>query len=348
MNVKTTELYAIAKTGGLQPRALERERGGLLVTVRGARVLGIYLDGVDENLLWVNPQVLGDAEMAQRTVGAGEWNVGGDRVWYAPEIELHFQNPQQPAHDNYAVPPDLDPGRYEVRDESPAGLALKCKGAARNLVSGGELRYKAKRTIRLCEAPVAADGLSYVGYELSSELRIKADKSEPGCYGLWQLMQLPAGGNVYIPTRGQPELVDYFQTGITEHVRVGDGHVVFPITGTHQHKLGLRADHVRGLMGYYRVVGDAATLIVRQAAVFPGAVYADYPAHDRARRDIALQFYNGSGSPSPFGEMEYHSPAAVADGFYHVRDVSRTWCFAGPTPDVRRVATALLGIAGIE
>jgi hypothetical protein len=345
MNVQQTPLYEITAGAGLQPRALQSDTGGLVVTVRGARILGIFLDGAGDNLLWVNPDALGNARRAKESLAAGEWNVGGDRCWLAPEIELHFLNTERPSHKEYAVPPALDPGNYTVRQESASGLWLENAAEATNLVSRAKFGFRTTRTITLCAPPIDAAGLSYVGYELSSELEITSPDRPEACYGLWHLMHLPPGGGVHIATRRKPEIVDYFATDVAGHCRLRDDSIVFPITGTAMQKLGLRAADVTGMMGYYRPApGGNATLIVRYTAVFGGATYADYPANQRQRRDVAVQCWNNPGATPTCGEMEYHSVAATAASFFHTRDVSRTWCFGGPAERVRDIGRQLLGV----
>lgn len=348
MSTPSAALHDIAAAADLQPLMLRAQHGRLLVTVHGGRVLGVFLEGFDENLLWVNPQALGDAESAKRFVAAGEWNLGGDRCWLAPEIDLHFLDAEHPSHENYAVPAAIDPGRYAVQREAATGVAMESGGEVTNLRTRRPFSFETARSICLCPPPLDPDGLSYLGYVLSSELRVLSPDGPDACYGLWQLVQIPPGGEVYISLRRPPEIVDYFQTGVSSHCHVRATHAVFPVTGQAKHKLGLRTADATGTMAYYRP-GPAgmATLIVRQAAVFAGAVYADYPAHQPQRRDVALQFYNDSGEIGGFGEMEYHSPAAGSANFFHTRDVSHTWCFGGPAERVRHIAQQLLGVAEV-
>ena len=337
-------LYTLCEQAGLQPHRLAHRDATLLVTEHAARIIGIFPGPQHGNLLWVNSAACAGVEALRRFVRAGEWNLGGDRVWLAPEIELHFSDPQNPSHENYAVPPDLDPGHWALEQSDSFGVALRNAGEAKNLLSNQPFRFETRRQIRLAKAPVDLADLDYIGYEIASAIVITAPDRPAAAYGLWQLMQIPPGGEVLIPTRPDAEQVDYFHTDLSQHVRVAEGHLVFPVTGTQQHKLGLRPHDTRGLMGYLRQDGENATLIVRQTAVFPGATYADYPGDARDRRDIALQFYNDSGAAGGFGEMEYHSIAADAASFFNTRDVSRTWCFAGPLPRIRTVASELLGI----
>ena len=61
--------------------------GGMsvVVTQRGARIFGPFLsDGTP--LCWINP-ALADEASFQDFIASGDWNLGGERVWIAPEIE---------------------------------------------------------------------------------------------------------------------------------------------------------------------------------------------------------------------------------------------------------------------
>ncbi|MEW6252550.1 MAG: DUF6786 family protein [Planctomycetota bacterium] len=348
MTTGQTELHAAAAAAQLQPRTLRAVTGSILLTVHGARVLGAFLDGIADNLLWTNAALAGP-DQAREFVMSGGWNLGGDRCWLAPELELHFLDPDHPTHDNYAVPPGIDPGQYTIEHEGESGIALASNGRAHNLVSERPFTFLVRHVIQLCPPPLDPGPLSYVGYEISAALRVTSADRPEAEYGLWHLLQVPAGGAAHVPVRRAAELVDYFQTDVARHCTADEHGVRFPITGRQKQKLGLRGADVWGLIGYYRpLAGGLATLIVRQAAVFAGAVYADYPAHARGRRDIALQFYNDDPTPAgepSFGELEYHTPAARRENFFHVRDVSRTWCFGGPAEQVRSVAQYLLGRA---
>jgi hypothetical protein len=344
MKVDESPLYEITSQLHLRPQALQADAGGLLVTVRGGRVLGVYLDREDDNLLWTHP-ALGELASAKSFVEAGEWNLGGDRCWLAPELELHFLDAENPSHDNYIVPTKIDPGQYAIASRFATGITFATRGDARNARTGGKFAFQIARSIALCEPPIETRELRYVGYELASELVVDSPDRPEACYGLWQLMQLPSGGVLSIATHGKPALVDYFATGVDSHCRCAAGSVTFPITAQAQHKIGLAARDVTGRVSYLRPLDDdRGTLIVRQASIFPGAVYADYPAHQPQRRDIAIQAYNDAGSLGTFGEMEYHAPAACAANNFRTYDVSRTWCFGGSLARLRAVESELLGI----
>jgi len=345
MRARETALYATAADLRLGPRVLESGSGSLLVTEHAGRVLGVFLDLVADNLLRVHPEVLAGGERARSFFESDEWNLGGDRLWLSPELELHFRDAEHPTPEAYDVPPEIDPGRYTVVQASEHAVQLEIGGELVNRRSGRPFRFHVRRTIGLCPAPCDTMEVSYIGYALSSELRIPEVDRPEAQYGLWQLLEVPPGGTICIPVQRPPELVDYFGTGIAGHVRTRPYAVEFPVTGTGRHKLGLRAADARGLMAYWKAQPDAtATLIVRQCSVFPGEVYADYPAGQPQRRDVALQCYTGADDGGGFGELEYHTPAARAENFFLIRDESRTWCFGGSAERVSQIASELLGV----
>ncbi len=337
-------LYDVLETAGFAPRRWSAADAEVLLTLRGARVLGVFLRGAGGNLLWTSP-VLHSTEAAKHFVHSGEWNIGGDRLWLSPEIDLHFLNPETPTHQEYGVPHCIDPGGYVVESEAEGRLALSTGGELRNRRSGGSFAFRLTRVLRSCESPIDAAGLQYCGYESVSELEVMKPEPSPDRYGIWQLAQLPAGGRVVVPVRGEPPMVDYFRTGVAGYCRLRDGWIEFPVTGRAQHKLGLRAADAIGRMGYLRPIDAGhATLVVRHTTIAATAHYADYPGHERDRRDVAVQLYNDGGDFGGFGEMEHHSPATAADAHSTTRDASRTWCYAGPAGRIRQAAAELLGV----
>jgi hypothetical protein len=79
----------------------------LLVPGLGAKVLGAGVD--EENLFWV-----------PAAVSAGEWCVGGQRTWLAPELGARGFLGR--GESDWQVPPALDPGSYTL---GPRGYAYR-------------------------------------------------------------------------------------------------------------------------------------------------------------------------------------------------------------------------------
>ena len=344
MKTDQLPLFRNAEQAQLEPRVLSSGDGALLLTVTGARILGVFLEGDDSNLLWTNPALTGNAATARRAVRAGEWNLGGERCWISPEIELFFEHPSTPHGDEYEVPADIDPGNYEIDRELGDGVNFVSSGTFLNRRTGIEVPFHLMRGISLCAAPVDTEGLRYIGYEISSALSIVAADEPTSSYGLWFITQIPAGGTLAFAVREKADLIDIYDSGVGDRCSCTDDCVFFPLRGDGRHKLGISSANATGRYAYLRPAENgAATLIVRQSAVFPGGLYADFPGNDRERRDVAVQAYADDGDLGDYGEMECHALAACAANGFFARDVSRVWCFAGPQERLQSIAERLLG-----
>ena len=68
------------------------DRSEVLVLPYGGRVLGLFAPGSDKNFYWTNT-ALQSVESAREFYSVEQWhNSGGDRTWFAPEIDLFFPN----------------------------------------------------------------------------------------------------------------------------------------------------------------------------------------------------------------------------------------------------------------
>lgn len=341
MDLTKHGLVHLAHEARMQPHVLRGQQGGLIVTEHGARVLGCILDGVEENLFWVNPRALESAAAAREAVSAGAWNIGGDRFWLAPEQELHWIGDGESL--DYSVPAGVDPGTFIASHAREDAIVLTGGGQVVNQRHGNPFEYRLVRGISLCEAPLAHPGARYVGYEISSELRVVQVDRPEAAYGLWHIVQVPAGGDAYIRARPDCPLLDYSNSDAPSRCRRIDGGLAMPIEAKRMHKIGVPATECCGLMGYVRAISAThSSLVVRRSTIFRGGLYVDYPAENRAQRDIALQVYDDDGGNGAYGELEYHVPAAYGGNHFQARDVSRLWCFAGETAHIKEIARELL------
>ena len=84
----------------------------VLVLPYGARVLGLFPQGSDENFFWTHT-ALASVGSARAFYRSAQWhNSGGDRTWISPEIDVFF--PDFPSTEIYRQPPQLDPGSYQI------------------------------------------------------------------------------------------------------------------------------------------------------------------------------------------------------------------------------------------
>ncbi|MBP1994005.1 DUF6786 family protein [Paenibacillus eucommiae] len=351
--MKFKKLVNVLEQVGLRYAVINGEHGGALVLLeRGARVIGIYAEGEAENSLWVHP-LLEDVRQAKTHFQDEQhWNIGGDRTWVSPEVEFFISNVEA-FWDTYKVPAAIDPGAY-VMSDGDFGREEKSWSQSAALFayrSQLELDFHLQKKLRLVPDPLrftsynsSFGSYSYIGYELDIRLSIPAEApSAP--LSLWNLLQLPAGGEVRIPTYGQADVTDFFAPTGPSHLKVTPGLVSFRLDAKEQHKISIKAPFITGRMGYMREGAEGeAYLLVRQFQVNPSADYPDVPADRLDDQGHCVQCYNDSGELGAFGEMEYHSPAlSIKSKDKELQDRSQIWCYNGKAADIEVISGQLLG-----
>lgn len=81
----------------------------MVFMVQGGRCIGLYPCGELCNVLWTNPQYEDAVRMMQP-------DVGGDRLWIAPERKFFYENPRD--FEGYHIPFEIDPGDYQFIEDS--------------------------------------------------------------------------------------------------------------------------------------------------------------------------------------------------------------------------------------
>lgn len=283
------------------------------------RLTGLFPPGSDENFLWVNPS----------PAKTGWVNVGGDRTWLAPEIELFIGDLKRPS-ETYLVPPALDPGCW------------RSNGSERHLINDTRvrlLRANREADVRLSKQftdaanPLPSANLSYAGYTQVTSLETDAPLA------IWNLLQLPPGGVMLVASRGmaQPRVV--FGKMSEGELTVTPGLVCWQMARIGRDtKISIKAGVLTGRAAYLHPCASrgAADLVVREFAVDPAGEYVDAlwdPPHETGWAFQACCVRNG---PEQFNELEYHAPRGRR------RDESRVWGFRGPLPGIVAAATALL------
>lgn len=122
----------------------------VLVAERGNRVLGIYENGKDDNLLWTAPQ-LQDERDASSFLKSSLWNYGGDRLWFGPEIRYSVSD-RYHFWETLHTPEAIDPGQYSMSDDGYTSVQ-KVRVAAKD-GTGGEADFCVRKTLSKCENPL--------------------------------------------------------------------------------------------------------------------------------------------------------------------------------------------------
>ena len=283
------------------------------------RLIGLYPEGSEENFLWVNPA----------PSATGWCNVGGDRTWLAPEIELFISDPERPA-ETYTVPRALDPGNWQAGGTD----TLTNSTRLRLLRSGREADVRLEKTCRPATNPLPGTGLDFAGYTQVTTLETDAP------LGIWNLLQLPPDGEMWIATHGTATPRVVFGTLADGELVVEPGLARWRMASVGPDtKITLKATEVTGRAGYLRprATPGQMDLVVREFVVDPAGDYVDAlwePPHETGWAFQACCVRNGS---ERFNELEYHAPAGCC------RDESRVWAFRGPVEAVQAVAKELMG-----
>jgi hypothetical protein len=323
-----------------------RDGGCAAVTPAAGRIVALAFTADGENLLWTNPQI-SDAVLLRATPEKLVGGLGGDRLWFAPELDYHWRGvPNWQTFENYKTPAASDPGAYAFVPGSEHEIVLHSDGEVQAHGSDRPVGYRVTRSIRLAKVPADVapfmKGVRSVGITTSHRFTL-TDATRIGRLGLWHLLQLPVGSVLVVPLRASAPTaaatpLSYALPGTWE---VLPDQVRWRYGGKANAKFGLGAAALTGRSAAFRRLGDGDWLmIVREFPVDPQAAYCDHP-HGVPRNDQAFQAWDGYG----FGEMEFHSPALDAEHGPRSRtEEDSLWAFAGNAHAIGDLAKHLLGV----
>lgn len=323
----------------------------LLVLPESGRMLGLFMPGTDENVLWTNP-ALATAESATAYFTRSGWpNVGGDRTWLAPEIELFIGDPERPS-ETYAVPPVLDPGHWTLTSATAAGVNLSHTTRVRLHRAKREIGVRVSKTFGPAANPLQDPSrLHYAGYTQCTTIELELGEDSAIRLGIWNLLQLPGPGVMLIPTRGVARPQRVFGTLQPGELTVEPRLVRWSMTAPGEDaKMAIKAQPLTGRVGYLRhaIPGtEHWDLVVREFAVDPAGDYVDALWEPPYETGWCFQACCIRAGAERFNELEYHAPAAAAVAGRNVRsDESRVWAFRGPATAIAEAGEALLGVGG--
>ncbi len=351
-NITLTQLCAALDACGEAYGVLALQNGAqAVVTRRGGRIFGPFLSADAPSLNWISA-ALSSGDGLRALIESGAWNLGGERLWIAPEFAYNIGD--RFAFDaSYNLPAAIDPASYAL-EAAGDGWALVADMTlpAQGLPSGGEKRITAARTVRPAADPLRAlsrydeltAGVAFAGYEHTVTLTERDDSPLPA--ETWVLIQLNPGGQLVIPVTPAVEVLDYFG-GLPDSARVVHGdHIRVDITGAQRFKAGYKAVGVHGRLAYFAPAGPQPYLLVRAFFVNPSAPYVEEPPQQPGSAGQAVHVYNDDGGLGGFGEMECSGQAiGGGTGRSASADTFTLWAYAGPADKLRAIARALLGVA---
>lgn len=346
--MKCDELIAVLSAVDKPSHCVDVGGGArVLLLPHGGRVLGLFSSSDGENFYWTHT-ALRNPETAKSFYSSGDWeNSGGDRTWLSPELDIFF--PRYPDLDmsGYFQPRQLDPGNYTVEKDGNNAVL-------RNRLSLTVSRSKAVMELEIAKwvQPTAnplrherlwssVNGVDFAGYEQHTTLKIL---SETGKVGLWNLIQMPHGGELIVATFARAEPKVYFGVIAKADMTIEDHAIKWRMRAQGEQKIGIRAAATTGRAGYIYETGENTTLIIRNFVVNPSGEYVDVPWTEPDNFGFSVQACNVDSHLGSFSELEYHVPAiGQGTGSMRCEDVSQVWAYRGNGQAVGRIAAALLG-----
>jgi hypothetical protein len=316
-----------------------------LVLPYGGRVLALCSSMSEQSFFWTHP-ALQSIETARTFYQSSAWhNSGGDRTWLAPELEFFF--PDHPRTDTYLQPPQLEATSYEVAITSD-GVSMVNRFAIPMYASRAKVQLMLSKKVTqatnplLDIAPKLATEVDYAGYTLTTKLSLDEGTTCASPIGLWNLLQLPHGGEMIIPTRSPATPVVYMGP-IGDDLRVVGHTIRYRMTARGEQKFGVYAAFSTGIAAYLSSGDNLLSLVIRSFTVSPSGTYVDVPMNGTQREGCAVQSCNINSGLGAFSELEYHTPAIGSSvGRSQQTDESQLWAFRGSHSTIMKAARLLV------
>jgi hypothetical protein len=322
-----------------------------IISQHGGRIFGPFLSRDSESIFWTN-DAFAKPDDFQAFLRSGSWNIGGDRMWIAPEIQYHVPD-RNDFWGSVFWPKQVDPGTYALEQPEPGQWCLSQDMTlqAYNLASG-QKELHLERLIRRIEDPLRntggylglIGGVLFAGYE--QVVTLSERRQDDIVSEAWSLTQVNPGGILVIPASPRVEYTDYYQPIDEDLQTFYPDHVRLKITGDRQYKVGYKAAHVFGRLAYYNHLDSGqAYLLVRNFFNNPSAPYTEEPDHTPGCQGHSIHVYNDDGNAGGFGELECNAQAIGGDtGRSTSTDQLVLWLYVGAPDKVKEIGLHLLGI----
>ncbi len=343
------EILEVFRYCGMNCEILEVGDGWkVIVSEHGGHIFGPFSDLYPEGIFWI-PDAVKDKNRYKELIDNGIWNIGGDRVWIAPEIQFNIRDRSR-FRETLDTPKTIDPGSYRMsREKDCIRLSMSLDLESHNTVEGS-MHIDFSRMIHYAPDPLRKlpayrelmEGLSYCGLEEVIDLKVSSDQDVLA--ESWDLLQIRPKGTLFIPMYEPLRGTDHYEPA-GDHETVADNGICLRITGDSRYKIAYRSAVMTGRFGYLADSDtDSSVLIIVCYPNNPSAMYSEEPPLIEGDTGYSIHVYNDDGNSGGFAEMECNmltvgNPTRI----HHSTDRLTKWIFTGKTDRLKRIAQILLG-----
>jgi hypothetical protein len=318
----------------------------LVITRYGGRIIGPFFGEDQECPLWLSPAFAEPNELSV-LLRRRAWNVGGDRIWVAPELQYNVRDRARFLQ-SYDLPQAVDPGSYSLAqgcelDQEMRLLAYDHQDRGKSLQVFRRVRRIEDPLRTLAAYGEIAGDLRFAGYEHEVTLTDRAPDDLPS--QAWNITQVPPGGVAIVPTVPVLEYANHHIPADAAHLEISDRFLKARIKGDCMFKIELKAAHHFGRCGYFRLLGSGrAVLMVKLYFNNPSEPYVMEAPDRPGVRGYSFDLYHDDGGLGGFAELECHGrPISGEAARASSTDQFVNWFYTGREAAVRKAALHLLG-----
>lgn len=316
----------------------------ILVSEYGGRILGPFLNN-QSSFCWINP-CFKEEESFQNFLKLKEWNLGGERIWLAPEMQYNVPD-ENDFWGSYRVPENLDPGNYKLTQNLYGHPMLSQEMMLK--VYNQPIKEKAlyiERIIRPINNPIDKANSSDVLFCGYAHEIILQEKINDGIVSeAWDLLQVNTAGTMYIPTTNCAEYTEYYEPFEPGYQEIHPTYVKLKIDAKKRYKVGYKAAFTTGRSGYLSENGGSNYLMIRNYFNDITGEYVKSPVNMPRKAGNALHVYNDDGNIGQFAEHECScSPIGGNIGREKSHNRVDTMFFIGDMRNINEISRQLLGV----
>jgi hypothetical protein len=211
----------------------ETVSGQMLFTIYGGRLLGMWPKKGGSNPLWVYP----DLDDAMKN---GQWMVGGERLWVAPERHFFYENPRD--FDGFHVPAEIDPGEYVGTGELVFESVFSLLDYRKNEMYDGSV---CKREFSVTDDPFGTK-LPFAGARITDTVSVPSAKIDICGWSLAQIYTCGSDmpGTALYPVAPNARILSYFNTIPSDRAEICGDYARFRIDANGTYKLAIRPEDI--------------------------------------------------------------------------------------------------------